>query len=55
MNTDNPVGIAIVGCGRVLNLCAKSMLTHPEHLRIIGVYDIIVFCKVKMTPLRAKL
>ncbi len=38
---NNPVGIAIVGCGRVLNLYAKSMLTHPEDLKIVGVYDVV--------------
>ncbi len=40
MNKSNPVGIGIVGCGMISISYAKSIITHPEYLKIVGAYDI---------------
>jgi len=36
-----PIGIAFIGCGNIAMPYAKSVLTHPDRLRLIGVFDLI--------------
>lgn len=40
MDKSNPAGVAIVGCGNISGVYARSILTHPDDLKIVGVYDI---------------
>lgn len=41
MGKSNSVGIGIVGCGDISGAYARSILTHPDDLKIVGVYDIV--------------
>jgi predicted dehydrogenase len=41
MRKADPVGIAFIGCGNIAGSYADSVLTHPDKLRLVGVYDLI--------------
>ncbi|MBT3375298.1 MAG: Gfo/Idh/MocA family oxidoreductase [Lentisphaerae bacterium] len=41
MPKQNAMGIAVVGCGRIAQSYARSLLTDPERVRLVGGYDII--------------
>jgi len=41
MRKSGPVGIAFIGCGNIAGPYAESVLTHPDKLRLVGVYDLI--------------
>ena len=41
MKKAEPVGIAFIGCGNIAGPYAVSVLTHPDRLRLVGVFDLI--------------
>ena len=38
---NNPVGVAVVGCGQIAQHYARSLLGRPEKVHLVGGYDII--------------
>jgi len=40
MGTDQPLGIAFVGCGNIAGAYAQSLKTRPDLVRIVGAFDI---------------
>lgn len=41
MSDHEPVGVAIVGCGRIAQQYGKSLITQPATVRLVGGYDVI--------------
>ncbi len=41
MSEPEPVGVAVVGCGAIAQHYARSVLTRPDKVRLLGGYDII--------------
>ncbi|MCK5802327.1 MAG: Gfo/Idh/MocA family oxidoreductase [Lentisphaeria bacterium] len=41
MSNENPIGVAVVGCGRIAQHYAKSLLSRPDRVRLVGGFDII--------------
>lgn len=41
MAEHEPIGIVVVGCGSIAQHYAKSLLTKPDKVRLVGGYDII--------------
>jgi len=37
----DPMGVAVVGCGQIAQHYAKSLLSRPEQVHLVGGYDII--------------
>lgn len=41
MSEHEPLRVAVVGCGQIAQQYAKSLLTRPEKVRLVGAYDVI--------------
>lgn len=41
MSKQDPMGVAVVGCGNIAQHYAKSLLSRPDRVRLVGGYDII--------------
>ena len=42
MSTTQPLGIGIVGCGNISGPYAKSIVEHPDELKIVGACDVVL-------------
>ena len=40
MGSDEPMGVAFVGCGNISGPYADSVLKHPDRLKTVGAYDL---------------
>ena len=41
MSAHEPMGVAVVGCGRIAEHYGKSLCTKPDKVRLVGGYDVI--------------